>query len=94
MLHLGAACNNVYFGFSSTAAFLNDDYPCVRTIELLQEAIEIMGVHKILWGSDIPSTFKKYTYQQLIDVIKEHADFLSDSQKEMILYKNAELFFF
>jgi predicted TIM-barrel fold metal-dependent hydrolase len=93
MLHLGKEFENVYFGFSSAAAFLNDDYPCSSALLLLQEAIKIMGVDKILWGSDIPSTFKKYTYQQLIDVIAVHASFLSASGKQQILHDNAESFF-
>jgi predicted TIM-barrel fold metal-dependent hydrolase len=93
MLNLGKEFENVYFGFSSAAAFLNDDYPCSSALLLLQEAIKIMGVDKILWGSDIPSTFKKYTYQQLIDVIAVHASFLSASGKQQILHDNAESFF-
>lgn len=94
MLQLGNDFGNVYFGFSSTAAFINDDYPCPDALKLLQEAIEITGIDKILWGSDIPSTFKKYTYRQMIDVIAKHATFLSDSGKKSLLHDNAESFFF
>ncbi len=53
-----------------------------------------MGANKILWGSDIPSTFKKFTYQQMIDVVAKHPSFLSESEKSAILHNNAELFFF
>lgn len=94
MLQLGKDFGNVYFGFSSTAAFIIDDYPCKKTLGLLREAVTMMGAGKILWGSDIPSTFKKYTYRQMIDVIAIHASFLTESEKKAILFENAESFFF
>lgn len=94
MLSLATNFNNVYLGFSSVAAFIDDDYPCCRAIELLKEAVEIAGSFKILWGSDIPSTFKKYTYQQMIDVVSKHSTFLSEDEKHQILYQNANDFFF
>jgi predicted TIM-barrel fold metal-dependent hydrolase len=93
MLQLGKDFKNVFFGFSSTAAFINDDYPCPKALQLLEEAIGITGSHKILWGSDIPSTFKRYTYQQLIDVVAKHADFLTGIDKKLILHDNARSFF-
>ena len=94
MLLLAKDFKNVFLGFSSTAAFINDEYPCYRALELLKESVEFVGSHKILWGSDIPSTFKNYTYQQLIDVIVKHAFFLSETEKRQILYENAKNFFF
>lgn len=94
MLNLAKDFDNVYLGFSSTAAFINDEYPCSKALSLLNEAVNLAGAHKILWGSDIPSTFKKYTYLQLIDVIAKHAEFLSKSEKNAIMYDNAEAFFF
>lgn len=93
LLQLGKNYKNIYFGFSSTASFLNDEYPCQASLELLKKAIEIMGPSKILWGSDIPSTFKKFTYQQMIDVVAKHANFLSANEKQDLMYNNAELFF-
>lgn len=93
LLLLGKEFQNIYFGFSSASSFLNDEYPCHNTLKVLQEAVEIMGANKILWGSDIPSTFKKFTYQQLIDVVAKHAVFLTEAEKQNVLYDNACLFF-
>lgn len=94
MLDLARQFKNVYLGFSSTAAFINDDYPCPQALQLLKEAVELVGSKKILWGSDIPSTLKKYTYRQLVDVVAVHAAFLSSEEKENILWLNADLLFF
>jgi predicted TIM-barrel fold metal-dependent hydrolase len=94
MLSAAKDFENVFLGFSSTAAFINDEYPCIRTVELLREAVDLVGASKILWGSDIPSTFKKYTYQQMIDVVDKHAAFLSETEKDRILFQNAQHIFF
>jgi predicted TIM-barrel fold metal-dependent hydrolase len=94
MLSAAKYFENVFLGFSSTAAFINDEYPCIRTVELLREAVDLVGASKILWGSDIPSTFKKYTYQQMIDVVDKHAAFLSETEKDRILFQNAQHIFF
>lgn len=93
MLLLAKEFESIYLGFSSTAAFINDDYPCFKALELLKEAVDLVGSRKILWGSDIPSTFKRYSYRQLVDVILKHAVFLSDAEKQSILYDNALGFF-
>jgi predicted TIM-barrel fold metal-dependent hydrolase len=85
--------DNVYLGFSATNVLLDDDYPCLLSLELLHEAITIAGVDKILWGSDIPSTLGKYTYRQMIDVVLKHASFLADYEKEKLLGTNAIAFF-
>jgi predicted TIM-barrel fold metal-dependent hydrolase len=94
MLQLGKEFANIFFGFSSTAAFINDDYPCPKSLNLLQEAVKMLSSKKILWGSDIPSTFKKYTYKQLFEVVTTNAEFLSEKEKHDIMFNNAESFFF
>ena len=85
--------DNVFLGFSATNILVDDDYPCLHSLELLHEALLITGVDKILWGSDIPSTLLKYTYRQMIDVILKHAIFLTDNEKGKILGTNALAFF-
>lgn len=93
LLNLGKEHKNIFFGFSSTASFLDDEYPCVESLNCLKNAVDLMGADKILWGSDIPSTLKKYTYRQMIDVITKHAFFLTQSEKQQILFSNAYSFF-
>lgn len=92
LIHL-AQKNNVFLGFSATNILIDDDYPCSHTLELLHEAVTIVGGDKILWGSDIPSTLKKYTYCQMRDVVLKHAYFLTDDEKLKIMGSNALTFF-
>lgn len=84
---------NVFLGYSATNILLDEDYPCPISLELLHETVLSIGSGKILWGSDIPSTLCKYTYQQMIDVIEKHAYFLNAKEKEKILGSNAFEFF-
>jgi hypothetical protein len=84
---------NIFLGFSATGALLDDDYPCTQSLALLKETVAIVGSNKILWGSDIPTTLNKYTYQQMIDVVLKHTSFLSNEEKDQIMYKNALSFF-
>lgn len=85
--------DNVYFGISAVAKIIDDDYPCPKALRLIGDAFSIVGSHKLLWGSDGPTTLTHYTYRQLIDMILLHANFLSGSDKRKIMGGNAlELF--
>ncbi|MFZ4413477.1 MAG: amidohydrolase family protein [Bacteroidales bacterium] len=84
---------NVFLGFSATPSLLNDDYPCPLSLEVLKQTVELVGAEKIIWGSDVPITLCRYTYKQMIDLIKDKANFLSEKEKNDILYNNAFYFF-
>ncbi|MEN6323665.1 MAG: amidohydrolase family protein [Proteiniphilum sp.] len=85
--------DNVFLGFSAFCSLLDDDYPCISSLNFLREAVSIVGSEKILWGSDVPVTLKKYTYEQMINVIDKYATFLTINEKEKILGANALNFF-
>lgn len=93
MLELGKK-NNVFFGISAVGQLIEDEYPCERAQELIRHAYEVMGADKLIWGSDAPTTLNRYTYQQMIDFILLHNDFLNDSEREKIMYRNADLLYF
>lgn len=80
---------NVYLGIASLGSGLREEYPCPQAMELLKEGIGIAGVEKMLWGSDIPGTLKSYTYRQMADMFLNHAGFLSETDKDLIMGENA-----
>ena len=84
-----AARENVYLGCSAWGYLLEDSYPGHLSLQFLKEAADAVGSEKLLWGSDVPSTLNLYTYRQMLDVVRVHADFLSDKQKDDILWRNA-----
>ena len=66
-------------------------------LPLLRRVVEAFGPERCMWESDSGgSTFvgPERDYAASIDVIRKHADFLSESDKEQILYRTAEGFFF
>lgn len=88
-----ATIDNIFLGFSATNILLDEDYPCQYSLELLKEAVTMVGANKILWGSDVPTTLGKYTYRQMVDVVVKHASFLTDNEKGQIMGINAMNFF-
>ncbi len=72
--------------------------PFLDLLPLLQHVVEAFGPQRCMWESDtggpiIPAD-PVTDYQAAVALIRDHADFLSDSDKLQILYKTAEDFFF
>ncbi|MBW8003640.1 MAG: amidohydrolase family protein [Planctomycetes bacterium] len=69
------------------------DYPYPEAQELLKHLFDEFGPDKLIWGSDIPNVQRYCTYIQSLNYIRNYCDFLTDSDKEMILGNNvANLF--
>lgn len=84
---------NIWFGLSAVGQLLAEEYPCAEALALVAWAHRSLGAQKLLWGSDIPTTLMRYTYQQEIDMVLKHAVFLSDREKEQVMGENAMQFF-
>jgi hypothetical protein len=85
---------NVYLGFSAVSILLDEDFPCAGALGLLREAVDLAGTDKILWGTDLPMTLRRYSYRQMIDVVREGAEFLPEQDRLKILGGNAIRVFF
>ena len=85
---------NVFIGFSAASTLLEEPYPCRGAVGLLQEAVELVGANKILWGTDVPHTLRRHTYRQLLDTVRRDAPFLSEAERNRILGENAKEIFF
>ena len=88
MVQLGKK-KNIFLGMAAMGAGLREDFPCPQALAMLKEGIEMVGIEKVLWGSDIPGTLSSYTYSQMLDVVVTYADFLSERDKDLILGENA-----
>ena len=81
------------FGFYVDTASLPfgsyEEYPCPIVQRLIERTVGALGAEKILWGSDMPSALCKFTYRQVIDLVREHCQFLSPREKELVLGENA-----
>ena len=84
---------NVYMGICAMGVLLEDPYPCEKADMLLRRIKNVIGAEKLIWGTDIPSTLKLYTYRQMLDAVFL-SDALSSAEKEKTFFKNAERLYF
>ena len=72
--------------------------PYYDTLPLIQRVVEAYGADRCMWESDSggPITMQDPVtdYPAAVALIRDHADFLSQAEKEAILWGTAESFFF
>lgn len=84
---------NVYIESGGITWLFNSEfYPYPSAIKAINEASQICGFDKLMWGSDYPRTMVEITYKMSFDFILKSKD-ISESNKEKLLYKNAKEFY-
>jgi predicted TIM-barrel fold metal-dependent hydrolase len=69
--------------------------PYLDMLPLVRRVVEAFGPERCMWESDSPMQDKPpHRYEDSLALIRDHADFLTDSDKEHILVRTAERFFF
>lgn len=61
---------------------------------LIRHVYEAFGADRLMWASDCPFQVVDHTYEDSIALIRDRLNFLSDADKDQILRKTAEDFFF
>ncbi len=62
---------------------------------LIRRVVNAFGPERCMWESDSPfQVLAPHTYQASTDLVRERLEFLSEGDKEWILRKTAEAFFF
>jgi len=84
---------NVYIGYSAVGSLLEEEYPCEKSLRLLEHAVSRIGEDKIIWGTDAPVTLNKYTYKQMIDSVLCHTS-LNERQISKIVGLNVDKLYF
>jgi predicted TIM-barrel fold metal-dependent hydrolase len=67
-----------------------EEYPFPTSLKWLQMIVKRVGIEKLTWSSDYPFSENHAKYEQMVDWIRRHADFLSESEKELVLGGNAK----
>lgn len=75
-----------------TWLFNSEFYPYPSAIKAINEASQICGFDKLMWGSDYPRTMVEITYKMNFDFVLKSKE-ISESDKEKFLYKNAKDFY-
>jgi predicted TIM-barrel fold metal-dependent hydrolase len=75
--------------------------PYLDCLPLIKRVVDAFGPDRCMWETDCPltrpgvtQTTPPHTYEASLAIIRDHADFLSKSDKEKILIKTAENLFF
>ena len=91
---------NAYFEVGYVLAYENWDvwkknyeYPFPLHAELIKEIYDEIGAERLLWGSDMPNIYRTCTYQQCLDLVRLHFDFMSKDEKDLVLGNNAAKLF-
>ena len=67
-------------------------YPYPSAIRAIREAADLVGMEKLMWGSDYPRTITAITYRMSYDFILKTGE-LTDGEKHLFLGENARRFY-
>lgn len=75
-----------------TWLFNDEFYPFNGAVRAIREAAGLVGMEKLMWGSDYPRTITAITYKMSYDFIIRSKE-LSEQEKDLFLGKNAIAFY-
>ena len=67
-------------------------YPFPSAVRAIREAADLVGIDKLMWGSDYPRTITAITYRMSYDFLLKSTA-LSDDDKRLLLGENARRFY-
>ena len=75
-----------------TWLYNSEFYPYPSAVRSILEASDMVGIEKLMWGSDYPRTITAITYKMSYDFICK-SDVMTTEQKSLFLGRNAERFY-
>ena len=75
-----------------TWLFNEEFYPYPSAVRAVKEAAELVGMDKLMWGSDYPRTMVEITYKMSYDFIVKSKE-LTEGEKALLLGENAAAFY-
>lgn len=75
-----------------TWLFNSEFYPFKGAVRAIREAADLVGIEKLMWGSDYPRTITAITYKMSYDFIVRTPG-MTLSEKELFLGRNAAKFY-
>ncbi len=75
-----------------TWLFNSEFYPYPSAVRAINEAAELVGFRKLMWGSDYPRTMTAITYKMSLDFVEKTAE-ISEENKHLFLGENAVNFY-
>ena len=75
-----------------TWLFNDEFYPFNGAVEVIKEAASLVGIDKLMWGSDYPRTITAITYRMSYDFVLK-SKLLTEEEKVKFLRTNAKEFY-
>ncbi len=75
-----------------TWLYHSEFYPYPSAIRAIREAADLVGMDRLMWGSDYPRTITAITYRMSYDFILKSQE-LSETDKQLFLGENARQFY-
>ena len=75
-----------------TWLYNSEFYPFPSAIRAIKEAAELVGMEKLMWGSDYPRTITAITYRMSYDFVVKSQE-LTSEDKRLFLGENAKKFY-
>ncbi len=75
-----------------TWLFNDEFYPFKGAVRAIREASDLVGMEKLMWGSDYPRTITAITYKMSYDFVTKSKE-LTDTEKRLFLGENARQFY-
>ncbi len=86
---------NVKIKVSAYYALGKKQAPHHELIPMIKRLYESFGADRLMWASDCPYQLNEQnTYESSISLIRDHIDFVSDTERRQLLQKTAEQTFF
>ena len=84
---------NVYVESGGITWLFNAEfYPYPSAVRAIREAADIVGMEKLMWGSDYPRTMTAITYRMSWDFV-DKSPLLTGEEKQLFFHDNAEKFY-
>lgn len=88
-----ALYKNVMIESGGITWLFNDEfYPFTGAVRAIKEAASLVGMEKLMWGSDYPRTITAITYRMSYDFVVK-SDLMTEEEKYMFLRSNAATFY-
>jgi len=75
-----------------TWLYNSEFYPFPSAVRAIREAAGLVGMEKLMWGSDYPRTITAITYRMSYDFLLKTQE-LTDNEKRLLLGENARCFY-
>src|SRR2546421_9668506 len=68
--------------------------PYTDLAPLIRRVVQAFGARRCMWESDCPFQVARHTYRDSLDLVRRRLDFLTDADRDWLLRRTAEAFFF